>query len=208
MDPPRSRLTGVVAEHMVNAGRKSMAILDFWRRFRLGGGDSVRYALFNTGLGEMAAAATPAGLCRLQLRVAGSHDAFVEGLRAEHPGQRLRRDPGGVEDLRRQLEAYIAGDLQVFTLPLAPEGTDFRRAVWEETCRIPYGRTVTYGELAARLGKARTASRAVGNALGVNPLPILIPCHRVLGSDGRLTGYGGGLDLKTRLLRIEGSLLL
>jgi O-6-methylguanine DNA methyltransferase len=186
-----------------------MAILDFFRRFgRGGGGEALRYALFDTGLGEMAAATTPAGICRLQLRAAGSESAFLEVLREDHPGQRTRRDPGAFDDLRGQLEAYLAGELQDFTLPLDPRGTEFRLAVWEETRRIPYGATLSYGELAVRLGKPGSASRAVGNALGANPLPILIPCHRVLGRDGRLTGYGGGLDLKTRLLRIEGSLLL
>lgn len=169
---------------------------------------NVSYAFFETALGEMAAAATGSGICRLQLRAAGSHDAIVEGLRADHPGLQVCKAPKAFDELRRQLESYLRGDLRDFNLPLDPDGTPFRKAVWEQARLIPYGSTITYGELAGRLGKGRSAGRAVGNALGVNPLPILIPCHRVLGSDGRLTGYGGGLALKTQLLRIEGALLL
>lgn len=169
---------------------------------------AVSYAFFETALGEMAAAATASGVCRLQLRTAGSHDALVEALQADHPGMAVRKAPKAFTELNRQLEAYFSGELQEFTVTLDPVGTEFRRAVWEQTRLIPYGSTITYGDLASRLGQGRSASRAVGNALGANPLPILIPCHRVLGSDGRLTGYAGGLAIKTRLLRIEGALLL
>lgn len=169
---------------------------------------AVTYAFIETELEEMAAAATAKGVCRLQLRSAGSHDAFVEALQADHPGLPVRKSPKAFNELRRQLAAYLGGQLQEFSVPLDPHGTGFRRAVWDQALRIPYGHTVTYGELASRLGQGRSASRAVGNALGANPLPILIPCHRVLGSNGQLTGYSGGLAIKTRLLRIEGSLLL
>jgi O-6-methylguanine DNA methyltransferase len=168
----------------------------------------VSYSFFETAFGEMAAAATGKGICRVLLRSAGSHDAIVEALRADHPGLTMRKAPKAFVELRRQLEAYLRGELQVLTVPLDPAGTDFRQAVWQQTRLIPYGSTITYGDLACRLGQGRSASRAVGNALGANPLPILIPCHRVLGSDGRLTGYSGGLAIKTRLLSIEGALLL
>ncbi len=168
----------------------------------------LNYAFFDTSLGEMAAAATEAGICRLQLRAAGSHEAIIDDWREAWPDRSVRKAPREFSELQRQLEAYLAGDLQDFSLPLNPDGTEFRLAVWNEATRIPYGHTITYGDLAARLGKDSSASRAVGNALGANPLPILIPCHRVLGSDGRLIGYGGGLELKTELLRIEGALLL
>lgn len=185
-------------------------IMDIRNIFKRGkkSGEAVSYAFFETAQGEMAAAATGKGVCRLQLRAAGSHDAFVEGVRTDYPGLPLRKSPKAFTELRRQLEAYLRGDLRNFTVPLAPDGTPFRQEVWEQARLIPYGSTITYGELADRLGKGRSASRAVGNALGANPLPILIPCHRVLGRDGRLTGYGGGLALKTQLLRIEGALLL
>lgn len=105
----------------------------------------------------------------------------------------------------RQLEAYFERRLREFDLPLAPAGTPFQRAVWDELLRIPYGATITYGELARRMGRPR-AMRAVGAANGANPIPIVIPCHRVIGAGGQLTGYGGGLHLKRRLLVLEGAL--
>jgi methylated-DNA-[protein]-cysteine S-methyltransferase len=101
-----------------------------------------------------------------------------------------------------QLQQYFAGTRQRFELPLAPQGTDFQRAVWRELQQIPYGHTVTYGALARKLGNAQ-ASRAVGLANGANPIPVLIPCHRVIGADGSLTGFGGGLAIKRALLQLE-----
>ena len=101
-----------------------------------------------------------------------------------------------------QLEAYFEGRRQSFDLPLAPEGTPFQRAVWQALTEIPYGETISYGELARRIGKPH-ASRAVGLANGANPLPIVVPCHRVIGADGSLTGFGGGLDIKRKLLSLE-----
>ncbi len=100
-----------------------------------------------------------------------------------------------------QLDAYFAGDLKVFDLPLAPAGTQFQRRVWSALQAIPYGQTCSYGELARRVG---SAGRAVGLANGKNPIALIIPCHRVIGSDGSLTGYGGGLDRKRYLLELEG----
>lgn len=102
-----------------------------------------------------------------------------------------------------QLEAYFAGELHRFDLVLAPEGTPFQREVWSALTTIPYGETVSYGDLARRLGRSN-ASRAVGAANGRNPIPIIIPCHRVVGADGSLTGFGGGLPIKRRLLELEG----
>lgn len=101
-----------------------------------------------------------------------------------------------------QLKAYFARKLTRFQLPLAPEGTPFQLAVWHELERIPYGEVISYGELAHRIGKPQ-ASRAVGAANGSNPIPIVIPCHRVIGSNGKLTGYGGGLPIKEKLLALE-----
>jgi methylated-DNA-[protein]-cysteine S-methyltransferase len=102
----------------------------------------------------------------------------------------------------RQLAAYFAGQLTRFSLPLSPRGTEFQRQVWAALQEIPYGQTVTYGQLAADLGRP-AASRAVGLANGRNPVSIVVPCHRVIGSDGSLTGYGGGLDRKRYLLDLE-----
>jgi methylated-DNA-[protein]-cysteine S-methyltransferase len=101
-----------------------------------------------------------------------------------------------------QLQQYFAGIRREFELPLAAQGTSFQRAVWRELQAIPYGHTVSYGALARRLGNAQ-ASRAVGLANGANPLPVVIPCHRVIGADGSLTGFGGGLAIKRSLLALE-----
>ncbi|MFD7668306.1 methylated-DNA--[protein]-cysteine S-methyltransferase [Streptomyces sp. NPDC059788] len=102
----------------------------------------------------------------------------------------------------RQLRAFFDGTLTDFDLPLAPRGTPFQRRVWAALREIPYGRTLSYGQLAERLGKP-SAARAVGLANGKNPIGIIIPCHRVIGASGSLTGYGGGLDRKQRLLDFE-----
>lgn len=103
-----------------------------------------------------------------------------------------------------QLEEYFAGKRRRFELSLAPRGTMFQRQVWRALTEIPYGRTISYGELARRIGNP-SASRAVGLANGANPLPIIVPCHRVIGADGSLTGFGGGLPIKRRLLALEGA---
>jgi methylated-DNA-[protein]-cysteine S-methyltransferase len=117
----------------------------------------------------------------------------------------LTPDPAAFREVEAQLEAYFAGDLKEFTVPLAPSGTPFQLAVWTELTKIPYGSTVSYGDIARALGKRLVASRAVGLANGSNPISVIVPCHRVIGSDGSLTGYGGGLERKERLLRLEGA---
>ncbi len=106
-------------------------------------------------------------------------------------------------DAVRQLTAYFDGGRTEFDLPLAPRGTDFQRRVWEQLDAIAYGDTASYGEIAGRLGMTNAASRAVGMANGRNPIPIVIPCHRVIGADGTLTGYAGGLERKQLLLELE-----
>ncbi|MFE5996435.1 MULTISPECIES: methylated-DNA--[protein]-cysteine S-methyltransferase [Streptomyces] len=111
-------------------------------------------------------------------------------------------DPEPFPEVIRQLTAYFAGELTTFDVPLALHGTPFQRSVWAELLKIPYGETRTYGELAGELGKPG-ASRAVGLANGKNPVSIIVPCHRVIGASGGLTGYGGGLDRKQRLLAFE-----
>lgn len=107
-----------------------------------------------------------------------------------------------LKEAKAQLDAYFAGRLKAFELPLAPAGTEFQMKVWNALCTIPYGETITYGQLAGRLGNAN-ASRAVGMANSRNPLPVFIPCHRVVGTGGKLTGYTGGLDIKVKLLQLE-----
>lgn len=105
-------------------------------------------------------------------------------------------------EAKRQLVAYFAGTRTEFDLPLAPQGTDFQRRVWAELSRIAYGQTISYGELARRIGQPGSA-RAVGLANGRNPISIIVPCHRVIGTDGKLVGYGGGLSRKQALLSLE-----
>ena len=103
----------------------------------------------------------------------------------------------------RQLRAYFDRDLKEFDLPLDPTGSDFQRSVWARLVTIGYGETASYGQIAKQLGKSNAASRAVGLANGSNPIPIVIPCHRVIGADGTLTGYAGGIERKQALLEIE-----
>jgi methylated-DNA-[protein]-cysteine S-methyltransferase len=114
-----------------------------------------------------------------------------------------KRDDAALKPPRAQLQAYFAGELREFELPLAAEGTPFQQRVWRALCDIPYGETISYGELARRIGQP-TASRAVGLANGQNPIAIVVPCHRVIGANGTLTGYGGGLERKRWLLAHEG----
>ena len=124
-------------------------------------------------------------------------------------GRRVRAEGGSpiLDEAARQLRAYFAGDLVSFDLPLELHGTEFQRRCWLALATIPYGQTVSYGEQARRLGLGADAARAVGAANGRNPLPIVLPCHRVIGADGSLTGFGGGLDVKRYLLEHEGALL-
>ncbi len=137
---------------------------------------------------------------------------FVDGdgrlVRLDFPGP-ARVLPQAIDDARRcahvgkQLAAYFAGRRRTFELELSPSGTPFQMQVWDELRRIPYGTTISYQELAHRIGKPK-AMRAVGAANGQNPLPIVVPCHRVIGKDGSLTGFGGGLPCKRALLQLEG----
>lgn len=120
------------------------------------------------------------------------------------PPAGMARDDGAFVTVRRQLEEYFAGERRAFDLPVAPRGTAFQQLVWNELQRIGYGDTITYSELAARVGRP-TAIRAAGAANGRNPVSIIIPCHRVIGSSGSLTGYSGGLDAKRALLDLERS---
>ncbi|WP_276798392.1 methylated-DNA--[protein]-cysteine S-methyltransferase [Fusobacterium gonidiaformans] len=107
-----------------------------------------------------------------------------------------------LQEVKRQLEEYFSGRLQNFDLPLKPKGTDFQKQVWKALLMIPYGETKSYGDIAKQIGKEK-AVRAVGGANHVNPISIVIPCHRVIGKNGNLTGYGGGLEVKEKLLELE-----
>ena len=107
-----------------------------------------------------------------------------------------------IKEAFRQLEAYLAGDLKTFSVPIAPRGTDFMRTVWKLLCGVPYGKTASYKDIAIAAGNPK-AVRAVGLANNKNPVPLFIPCHRIIGADGKLAGYRGGLDVKRKLLDLE-----
>jgi methylated-DNA-[protein]-cysteine S-methyltransferase len=142
------------------------------------------------------------------LVLVGTKDALTAIWLPSGQDADLRPEPGWIEtaapfkEAARQLTAYFAGSLREFDLPLAPAGTPFQQRVWLALREIPYGQTVSYGEIARRIGRL-DAVRAVGAANGRNPLAIVVPCHRVIGSDGRLVGYGGGLPAKSLLLELE-----
>ena len=150
---------------------------------------------------------TPVG----DLLLAGDHNALSL---VAFPTGKMRRDPEPdwiynekpFAEVCRQLSDYFAGDRKDFNLPLELTGTEFQVDVLKELQRIPYGETLSYRDIAARIGRPN-AMRAVGAANGRNPIPIIIPCHRVIGADGSLTGFGGGLDVKKKLLTLEGVLL-
>ena len=158
----------------------------------------IRFARIATPLGTLFATAVGAALTGIYYE-GGRHAPAISPEWIEDP----RSTP--LAECARQLAEYLGGKRQCFDLPLAPEGSGFQKRVWLQIARIPYGETITYAELAARAGAAGSA-RAAGAATGRNPHSIVVPCHRVVGSDGSLTGYAGGIDRKTRLLEIEGAL--
>jgi methylated-DNA-[protein]-cysteine S-methyltransferase len=134
-------------------------------------------------------------------------DVALQGVVFDGRAIRSEGSAPVLDEAARQLTAYFEGDLVAFDLPLELHGTDFQRQCWLALATIPYGQTVSYGEQARRLGLGSDKARAVGAANGSNPLPIVLPCHRVIGADGSLTGFGGGLQVKRFLLEHEGALL-
>ncbi|HWV27223.1 MAG TPA: methylated-DNA--[protein]-cysteine S-methyltransferase [Aeromicrobium sp.] len=141
---------------------------------------------------------SPVGGLRLHVS-AGLLTAIDFGARVH--GRRV--DDPVLDLVERQLGEYFAGERTEFDVPLANDGTEFQQKVWAQVRRIPYGQTATYGQIAARLGYDNAVARAVGVANGANPIPIIVPCHRVIGADGTLTGYSGGIERKTALLQLE-----
>jgi len=159
------------------------------------------YDYFGSPMGRLWVAATPKGLCRVGF--ASSEEEFLISLKEAIHGEPEEKR-GFFKDLFKRFEKYFKGEPTSFSdLPLDPGGTDFQRAVWRAVAEIPYGETSTYGEVAAKVGHPR-ACRAAGSALKRNPLLIVVPCHRVVRSDGRLGGFSGGAEGRRRLLRLEG----
>jgi methylated-DNA-[protein]-cysteine S-methyltransferase len=173
-------------------------------RFVAAAQPDVAYALVDSPVGRLVAASTPTGLVKLAYEdFSGGVDAVLETL-ARRLSPRILEVPARLDAVRRELDEYFAGRRHEFDLPIDWSlYSPFGRRVLEATARIPFGRTATYGEVAAQAGNPR-ASRAAGRALGANAIPIVVPCHRVIGSSGRLTGYTGGLHRKEALLRLEG----
>lgn len=153
----------------------------------------IRYDMMPTDQGELLVAIDERGLV---------HVDFLAGLRPLPDMQDWQQDGEALAPFLAEFRDYFAGRLQRFTLPLAPRGTTFQQAVWQALCDIPYGETRSYGDIARAIGKP-SAVRAVGAANGRNPLSIIIPCHRVIGQNGSLTGYAGGLPIKQALLTLE-----
>jgi methylated-DNA-[protein]-cysteine S-methyltransferase len=153
------------------------------------------YDEIETPIGMLLAVGDDAGLQRIH---------FQFGRDRMDPAPSWQRDPEPFLPLRRQLAEYFARVRRVFDLPLTPAGTPFQLLTWRALQEIPYGETISYCELARRVGRPH-GSRAVGAANGRNPLPIVVPCHRVIGADGSLTGFGGGLPAKRALLELEGA---
>ncbi len=164
----------------------------------------VAYDLVDTPIGTLLVATTERGLARISYDT--DPERAVEQL-ARTFGVRVLRSPKPIDPARRELDEYFDGSRRTFDLPVDLTAVaDFNRRVLHELARVPFGEVATYGELAARAARPR-AARAVGTVMNRNPLPIVLPCHRVIGANGKLVGYGGGLDRKEALLRHEGALL-
>jgi methylated-DNA-[protein]-cysteine S-methyltransferase len=159
--------------------------------------EEVGYDIMDSPVGRVLLTGNARALTGLYMLDGGKHSVTVPA------GE---RHEGGFPEAVTQLREYFAGERTEFDLPLAPRGSEFQLAVWTQLTLIPFGQTASYGEVALALGKTLVASRAVGLANGRNPISIIVPCHRVIGADGSMTGYGGGIERKEWLLRHEGVL--
>jgi O-6-methylguanine DNA methyltransferase len=166
----------------------------------------IAYAWMDSPVGPVWVATTEIGICAVRLGDGQPEGFFTWLSKRISPGPPCD-DPEALVSPLTQLREYFARTRREFDLPLDVRGTPFQRDVWAAVARIPYGATTTYGEIAQRIGRPR-AARAVGSAMSANPLPILIPCHRVIGARGSLIGYAAGLEVKATLLQLEDALLL
>jgi methylated-DNA-[protein]-cysteine S-methyltransferase len=176
---------------------------DLDRRFREAalreGLIDVRYDIVDSPVGDLFVAATDRGLARISYFPDGMEETLARTF-----GPRVLRSP--LDDVRRELDEYFAGTRRVFDLPIDLRVAPFHADVLAQLARVPYGQTETYGALAAKAGRPK-AARAVGTVMNRNPIPIVLPCHRIVGANGALTGYAGGLDVKRHLLQLEGAML-
>jgi methylated-DNA-[protein]-cysteine S-methyltransferase len=159
----------------------------------------VRYDVTESPVGDLFLAATPRGLCRVSYRIEGQDEEIARIF-----GVRVLRAP--LDEVRRELDEYFEGRRHEFDLPIDLRVAPFHEVVLHELARVPYGHTDTYGSLAAKVGHPK-AARAIGTVMNRNPIPIVLPCHRIIGANGSLTGYGGGLPAKRHLLELEGAML-
>jgi O-6-methylguanine DNA methyltransferase len=163
--------------------------------------ETLYYASMKSPVGNLTLFASDKGLFSLFLPVKGCE--ITEALlRKKPPKIRFVRDERRLRESVRQIEEYFRGKRTAFSLPLDLRGTDFQKKVWKAISGVPYGETETYGGIAKRI-RHPAATRAVGAACGANPVPIVVPCHRIVGRDGSLTGFGGGLGMKKKLLELE-----
>lgn len=192
-------LDEVELERLIRTARAGLE-----KALRLGGKPTAHYGAWpDSPVGQLFVAISERGLCAISFH--STEQDFVRRL--EGRGFQALRADQYVKGAISQLREYFAGRRQRFEVPVDLTGqTQFQRLVLETTAKVPLGQVVSYGEVARQIGKPR-ATRAVGAVLGQNPIPIIVPCHRVIGSDGGLHGYRGGLDIKERLLRLEGALI-
>lgn len=160
----------------------------------------VRYDIVDSPIGNLFLASTDRGLCRISFWPDGMEETLARTF-----GPRVLRSP--LDEVHRELDEYFDGTRREFDLPIDLRVAPFHADVLAELARVPYGRTETYGSLAAKVGRPK-AARAVGSVMNRNPIPIVLPCHRIVGANGSLTGYAGGLDVKLRLLQLEGAMLV
>ena len=167
---------------------------------------TVYTSVFESAVGPLSLASTDKGMCKLCIRGYRRSD-FVPWLHRCLPDHDIIESESRNRASISELKEYLSGRLTTFSIPLHMIGTDFQKTVWTELLKVPYGTTISYKELARRVGVPR-GSQSVGRVNAANPLPLVVPCHRVVGADDSLTGYGGGIKMKEFLLRLEGALLL
>jgi len=162
----------------------------------------IRIQLHRTEIGELVLGSCDGRLCLIGFGDRETRRGAGGVIARRLSATLVDRDDGILESTRRQIDEYLGGRRTEFDIPLLMVGTDFQSRVWRELMKVPYGATATYSQIARRMGNER-AARAVGNACKVNPIAIIVPCHRIIGGGGALVGYGGGLSLKERLLKLE-----